>query len=296
MSYDLYLKLRVGQFSRRQFTDYFAKRPRFQVQGSQAIYSNDETGVHFLAEHNEPSDEPDGEYYPVSININYVRPSYFVLEAEPEITALVRKFDMLALDPQMDGMGEGEYAVPALHSGWNCGNEFGYRAILGRPGELARRHLLPTAKLQAAWRWNFQRAGLQGTFGEDKFVPRIFFANVRGKVATLSVWTDGIPSCIPPTDYVVVYRQKLAPWRFFRRVPDMALVRWSEIAALLRTHGRKNDDGSHTLGYTDPPREVVKHLKGLAPTTDELAMVPSDSVLDQEIAERAAAGEQPGSE
>jgi len=43
--------------------------------------------------------------YPIAFNLNYYRPSFFVLEAEPEVTALVRQFGLVVMDPQMQGMG-----------------------------------------------------------------------------------------------------------------------------------------------------------------------------------------------
>jgi hypothetical protein len=38
-------------------------------------------------------------------------------------------FDCVVLDPQTDGMGQGEYQSDKLLSGWNFGNEFACAVI-----------------------------------------------------------------------------------------------------------------------------------------------------------------------
>ena len=87
-----------------------------------------ETGIyfHFFFQTQETT-EDDGdeprEYFPVAFNVNYFRPSYFILEAESEIMAFVKHFDLLVSDPQCEGMGQGEYDAAKLVRGWNFGNE-----------------------------------------------------------------------------------------------------------------------------------------------------------------------------
>ena len=49
--------------------------------------------------------------------MNFFRPSFFALEAEPELTLVVKEFDFTVLDPQTDGMGKGEYE-PSRFLSW----------------------------------------------------------------------------------------------------------------------------------------------------------------------------------
>src|SRR5690349_4007908 len=104
MSYDLYFLRRPEQaaLSREEFSAYFANRPNYTVQGSQAWYANEDTGVYFSFGFGDGSDgvedEPEEDLEPppdeltstgLSFNINYFRPHFFGLEAEPELAAVV---------------------------------------------------------------------------------------------------------------------------------------------------------------------------------------------------------------
>jgi hypothetical protein len=135
MSYDLYFRPRTGELTESAFNAYFRDRPHYKMEGAQAWYQNEDTGVYFLFERQDSEPQPDdeGEAFPATLNVNYFRPSYFGLEAQPEVTAFVRAFDMTVSDPQLDGMGEGEYVAERFLTGWNKGNEFGYEAILRDP-------------------------------------------------------------------------------------------------------------------------------------------------------------------
>src|SRR5271168_4683376 len=116
MSYDLHFRSRFPdfRFTLDNFVDYFKVRPRYEIKGSQAWYSNGESGVYFSFEFNEQNeqngdsgatDETDSKLFPVSFNLNYFRPHPFGLEAEPEAAAFVREFDLTVSDPQTSGMG-----------------------------------------------------------------------------------------------------------------------------------------------------------------------------------------------
>jgi hypothetical protein len=71
---------------------------------------------------------PSGHY-----TIEARRPSFFVFEAESEVTRIVRELDFVVLDPQTEGMGEGEFDPSIFISGWKKSNELGYSAILRDP-------------------------------------------------------------------------------------------------------------------------------------------------------------------
>jgi hypothetical protein len=292
MSYDLYFKSRDGTFTEENFRLYFHDRPNYKCEGSQAWYENKDTGVYFSFELQEEceSDDDDAEdaqqHFPVALNVNYLRPSYFVFEVEPEVSAFVRYFDMQVSDPQMEGMGEGEYDAEKLLSGWNCGNEFGYTAVLKE--EINRTGLahLPTAQLHNVWRWNFQRSQLQARVGESKFVPRIMFLDIGGVTVTAAVWPDGIPVVVTQVDYLCVPRKELAPTKFFRRKQDTTFVAWDVALPMLRKHGTQNEDGSISLNYLTPPSDVVKFVQALPAESRIVSGLSADRVLDREMYER----------
>ena len=109
MSYDLYLKARSGTLNEEHVLEYFRGRPNYVVEYRQASYENEDTGVHFMFGMHAGEPESTEAAYPVAFNLNFFRPSYFICEAEPEVTAFVRQFDCVVFDPQSTGMGEGEY-------------------------------------------------------------------------------------------------------------------------------------------------------------------------------------------
>ena len=288
MSYDLYFKPRQGDFSDERFSRYFRDRANYECDGSQAVYGNSDTGVYFVFELNTDDDVVDeggGEHFPIAFHINYFRPSYFALEAEPEVRAFVQHFDLLVSDPQPEGMGEGVYVAEKFLSGWNCGNAFGYRAILNDETFKHGTSQLPTVTLHKAWRWNRARSGLQAEVGEAKFVPRILFINLGDETVTAAVWPDGIPVVVAPVDYLLVPRKELAPKKFFRKIEDTTLLAWKAALRMLLKHGSQNDDGSISLNYTVPPPDVVRFVQSLPSESRTYSGVAADKVLDREICE-----------
>src|SRR5579872_2020750 len=116
MSYDLYFRSRSAAAASPDFPAWFRAREHYQVNQAHAVYFNRRTGVYFEFCYNEEFDEADGgtqsekPLLPVSFNLNFVRPHTFALEAEPEVAQFVKHFDLTVLDPQIDGMGEGDYS------------------------------------------------------------------------------------------------------------------------------------------------------------------------------------------
>jgi hypothetical protein len=281
------LKPRTGSIDQAAVFDCFRNRPHYTVAGEQAGYENEDTGVQFFfaINHGEPG-EPEAEY-PVLFNLPYFRPSFFVLEAEPEVTAFVRTFDCVVLDPQTDGMGQGEYRRDKLLSGWNFGNEFAYQAILLRHDDIRQGiATLPKDKLHDVWRWNYHRASLQDEIEDDKFVPRIMFLLVDGRLSTAIVWGDGVPMVFPAVDYVLVGREQLAPRRWLRRTEDTTLLPWQDALAMLEPYLLRYGDGSFGLNYDKVPEPLGKAIQRLESLTQELQLVGMDSVLDADLIDK----------
>lgn len=284
MSYDLYFKPRVGVVNQSKILAYFSSRSNYEVASSQAWYRNEDTGVYFVFEMQNEGEMEGAVDYSVALNINYFRPSYFVQEAEPEITAFVCKFDMVVLDPQMHGMGEGEYDPELLKSGWNYGNALGYSAILRDPKNETNIILLPSATLLSAWSWNLERQRLQNNLGESKFVPRVMFILLDGDVKTAAVWPDGIPIAVPDVEYLIVVRKELAPRRLFRRVEDRTIVALEEALPILQRHGTADLNGTLILDYNTPTDEIAGYVTSLPTDTRIIKALPADQVLDRELA------------
>lgn len=294
MSYDVYfIRRNDGPLGLDQFSTYFSNRPNYEVEGTQAWYTNEDTGVYFSFDHTRLEGEnEDGVSASVaSFNLNYFRPPFFGLEAAPEITAFVRRFDLIVHDPQVHGMGDGDYSEDGFLRGWNAGNAVGYRAILSQQGDEAQVHSMPDAKLLAAWEWNRQRARLQENLGEAVFVPKVAFFEFDGGCVSGIVWTDAIPVLIPTIDVVVVVRQELAPRRFFRRQNDIVAVSWSDVAPLIEQFPVEEYPQRHArLLYEEPPRSITDFVKALPAVKPFLQALRFDQVLSTELLSAARDG------
>jgi hypothetical protein len=286
MSYDLFFQCRDGTYDRAKFFEYFQGREWYKVQGSQAWYENEDTGAYFSFELSDPSEEGGAEHFSVSLNVNFFRPSCFIAEVETEVMAFVHRFDMIAVDPQIGGMGDGEYQRELLIAGWNQGNEFAFSTFLKDPEHRTKPLSMPSAKLGEIWAWNRGRKARQARSGNLKFVPRISFIRLDQDVSSAAVWTDGIPSVIPPVDQLIVVRQELAPRRLFRRVKDRSLLAWRDAQPIFDRYGSKQSDGAISLDYDRPPDEIVRFIRSLRAGNPEISIVSADQVLDRELVEK----------
>jgi len=288
MSYDLYMRPRVEMVDREKFVGHFVSRTHYESVDDQSWYRNEDTGVYFVFEYSDTvtSNAPDLEEpaisYSLSFNINYYRPSFFGKEAEPELHAFIERFDLLVDDPQIGGMGVGEYDSAKFLRGWSKGNELGYQAVL-QGGEAKTIFTAPTVELERIWRWNYERRQLQAQIGESHFVPRIFFLEVEGTAKSAVVWPDAIPSLLPQVDYLFVDRRDLAPRRLFRGIPDRALMSWHRAETVIRDHASMTETGAFLLSYSSPPPKIVKMVRNLPPQTQALRGIATDAVLDAEL-------------
>jgi hypothetical protein len=287
MSYDLFFRPHRGAIDTSQFEAYFSGRANYKVDLPQAWYQNEETGVYFVFELTEPSDDKEVEQqYPLSFNVNYFRPSYFILEAEPEVTAFVRHFDLAVSDPQTNGMGEGEYNADLLIRGWNHGNAFGYSTVLKDSKTRSGVKHLPSDALKRCWSWNLRRRSLQDELGESVFVPKIIYLVLNGEPVTATTWPDGIPIAVPEVDYFAVLRKELAPRKFFRRIEDHTFVSYAVALPVLEKH-RSRDKPYFVLAYENPPGDVVEFVRGLPRIQPNVQGVAPDSMMDRELVQSA---------
>ena len=289
MSYDLYFQPRAGDFDAAKFEAYFTGRPNYEFKSGQAFYSNEDTGVYFyfeLGETQATDEEGSPEQdCPVAFNMNFFRPSYFAFEAAPEVTAFVKAFDMTIHDPQVDGMGIGEFEVQRFVTGWNKGNEIGYGAILNDP-EFSPPATLPTSTQHYMWRWNFGRNRLQATLGEDVYVPPILVFRKAGDVVTATLWPDAIPIAVPEVDYFLVGRDELAPRRFLRRAKDLVAVKRERVMPELEAHRSPQHREHFVLGYGKAPKQLADFVTALPAGDPEIERLGLDQVLDRELVEQ----------
>ena len=107
-------------------------------------------------------------------------------------------------DPQIEGMGEGEYTPEGFLRGWNAGNRFAHQAYLAleQRGEklIGRHHVLPAKTLRACWEWTYGIDTLYDRVHDDDidvFIPQVMYALCDGALQTLCVWPQLIPTALP---------------------------------------------------------------------------------------------------
>ncbi len=284
MSYDLYVT--SPQISLDDFTSYFASNARYKVENGQAFYTNEATGVYFSFDHNseKPVDEGTIEHS-VAFNINYYRPHYFALEAEPEVGRFIEHFACSIQDPQNSGMGNGPYSRDGFLTGWNAGNEFGYHAILSRDDVPEPIYSRPTAELENIWRWNIAKDQRETSLKEDLFVPRIMYMTFDGELGSACVWPDGISALIPQVDFLYVPRKDLAPKKWFKaKEEDFCVVPRKEFPEFFDYYATDDFEmRSFKLPAPDTPQIVKDYVTKLKPFTGKVARIGFDSILNTEL-------------
>jgi hypothetical protein len=287
MSYDLFFTARreEANLTVASFAEFFRRRKNYQVSDQQAIYENEDTGVAFIFDFDDAEEGEPGGGATLSLNLNYWRPHVFGLEAETELSVLVRELDLAVGDPQ-GTMEDGEFNSEAFLRGWNEGNEFAYRSFLSNADFDDPFFTAPAAKIEAAWRWNLNKTALQEQLGEDIFVPTIMWSEKEGIAETLVVWGDGIPQAMPEVDSILIVREELAPKKFLRRKQDTSMATWAEVEPLIAEFPIESAALPYrALRYEEPPPHIVEFIKGLTASTGEI--VPLERVLDLELVEKA---------
>lgn len=287
MSYDLYFT--APPITYEQFKSYFIERVLYKLENHQAWYHNPITDAYFSFEFNDrPPDEEDDIDHWSLFTINLYRPHYFILEAEPEVSAFVQRFGCSIYDPQNSGMGNGPYTPEGLLHGWSHANEFGYSAILGRGNDTDTIHARPTAELEAIWRWNYLRESRSEAREDDIFIPRILFALIGGNLSTFCVWPDAISTLIPRVDYLWIPRKHLAPKRRFRhQLEDKCLIPFDvamEAIGSYRTSGYELE--AFELPCPVTPAALKGFVRGLQADTSSPVGIAASEVLNRELVEK----------
>jgi hypothetical protein len=309
MSYDLhFLRQEASKtIPPDAFLTYFGNRRGYEVKGSQIWYENEDTGVYFSFDlesdnYDDPEleDDEDEELLPpkdgltsagLSFNINYFRPHFFGLEAEVELSALVAEFGLLVDDPQSEGMDRGAYSGEGFLRGWNAGNRFGYLACMSptpdgqrpvTPGSLAR---MPRAVLEAQWRWNFERHGMQEIVGEEAYMSLIRPFRIKGRASSFVVWGDAISQAIPEVEYLVLVRKDFAPRKLFGgKKQDICLVEFSSLKPLLGLATRREEPVAHyVFSHDEPPPRLAEFFRSQRAFADQLDGLSWDKVLTAEL-------------
>jgi hypothetical protein len=294
VSYDLFFNPKSGELSRDALLDHFAERPHygFADEDEEVIaYDNDVTGVYFHFRFDEGGGgsgeeeaEGDDDGPEISFEINAFRPPTFALEAEIELSALVKKFDLKVFDPQEDGIAGEEWKPRDFLRGWTKLNELAYAKILNEewdPEEPV--YTLPRAEIERCWKWNVRYEELVEELGEHYFIANIALAATKDdKVSIQAMWPDARPVLLPKVDAVLLVRGE-------GKKQETRLVPWDELAARIPAlrEAPKDDPSEH---WSVTSLEIADRLDaffGKDTKNARVTLIPNDRVHAAEDVEKA---------
>jgi hypothetical protein len=278
MSYELHLRF-DPQIEAKAFLGYFARRKHYAPNGTTLLYQNADTGVAFSVRYGiRKSAFSSPKVVEAHIEISYCRPSFFCLEAEIEMSALMTEFAPKIEDPQIGGMGNGSYSKEGFIGAWNKGNSLALHTIASRQPT----QKLPTMageRLRAAWEWNYKRHELVAGANDEQFVPGIMMLNIGGVPSLAVVWGLGMPIWLPRVDYVLVGREEGG-------VRQCGLSPWTEVVSVVLGAGIDIERNPLDIKYTVTPDPIAKWVAEI-PAVD-LSLLPRlsfDEVVDLEAVE-----------
>jgi len=289
MSYDLLFI--EPAISLADFQSYFAKIPNYRVEGLTAIYENEETGVYFRFECNDQTstvhDAEEPPHY-AAFDLNYFRPSFFALEAAPEISAFVRHFGCKIGNARPGN--QGVFDENHFIEDWNYGNESSYGTIRRLHGDsMDGYHFRPEQELLRIWRWNYTRKSRSEAMRDDLFIPKIFWGLFDGILKSFCAWPDAIPSILPPVDGLWISRTNLAPQPLFgKKSDDQCFVPFETMRPLLEPYYVDSPTlPSFKLPLT-VPSPILDRVRRLEPMKSKVTGIHPERVLVKELIEQPA--------
>jgi hypothetical protein len=287
MSYDLYFCKRnpidlpfdeVVAWSRQ----YFAFQRTSEVQLS---YQNEDTGVYFCLEWTPSADRGEIDIPPglfdtgLAFNLNYVRPTFFALEAMSIAAALACQFDLLMFDPQREP-SVGEFGADELVKSWSKSNEWAVGVVATK--DSSSLIYLTADSSREFWSYMREYPGLKRDLaGPDVFVPRQLLLSLQDpqRAETAFVWTLGVHLIIPRTDWIVV----VFPKRFWQRKNEMLCFKSETVLARISQYLREYD-GARGIRVLPPENltaadKVLKELEG-GLDLREVKRISPDSCVD----------------
>jgi hypothetical protein len=149
-------------------------------------YENDDTGVYFTLYRSTEV---------LHLNINYCRPTFFVLETAEVMSILVEEFSLLVNDPNEDTKTD-EYDANALINWWKEGNESGCAVLRAMRHDF---HWMEEAKTTELWHYLRNRSRIVEEY-DEYFVPQIHVVLLEDRVMRGAQLTRPTYYVVPPVD------------------------------------------------------------------------------------------------
>ena len=228
MSYDLYFfKRKESKLTEEQVENYLSKNLVAEEKG-QWIFQNNDTEVYYIFEKNETEiDEEEIEFIEeydefenlnFTFILNFLRPSFFGIEAFEFIEKIISDLDLYISNPQSDKEKPYKPKKEELYENWNSTNLHSSSEHFSEQCSY-----LEIEKSNEIWKYNFEKNKIQDELGGNYFVPKMFFFKTKteNKVITVSSWTEYIPNLIPNADYFLLTKIYT---KFFRKVQENVLI------------------------------------------------------------------------
>ncbi|MCL2714769.1 MAG: hypothetical protein FWD68_09370 [Alphaproteobacteria bacterium] len=280
MSYDLFLNF-APAVKKNVLVEFFHKRQNYTLNEGGIVYSNDDTGVYFMLHFKENRSLFSSVTIPcLHICINYLRPSFFALEAEIEIAAITAHFPCRIDDPQAEAESGGETFEGFLRA-WNARNRQAVAAMQADGKAPVQVATLPRRELEESWRWNYARREGAGHPLRDQFLPRIIYARVGGRVGTAVIWGNAVAARLPRVDFVFVGRTETGTGT---ARPVVGVVPWEEFASVLENAGFAQGEDGFELNYASAPEGIVEFVRTVE-AADMTTVVPlaADRIVDADV-------------
>ena len=272
MSFDLYFYKKKNTSLTEQDIEKYLSENLVPVNesGNQWFFENEETETYFSIEKNDEEDDPetielfenfkDFDNTHFSLNLNFMRPSFFGLETFNFIEKFIIDLELYVLNPQED------FEIPYipkkedLFSNWN---ETNLNASAENFDEQS--NFYPLDLSNEIWNFNFNRQQLQDEIGDEYFVSRIFFAKTfrNNQIVTLSTWSQHIPNILPKADYYLLTREYK---KLFKTVKDSVLISWQTLI---------DNFGDYLENYTTKDCKII-HPKNASKVKDIFNGLKSD--------------------
>ena len=185
MSYDLYFyKKKSSNQSEKDIINYLNNSEYLTIEENETQWSyfNEETGVYFGIDLNEPNTEEEdieiwdnfSEYENLNFNftINFIRPNFFGYESFPILEKIIEDLDVFLLNPQdeTDPDNPLKFEKGFLEKQWITQNE---KLIIQHYEEFQVEYF-DKEKSDYIWNYSLIRNELQENLEEDIFVPGYF--------------------------------------------------------------------------------------------------------------------------
>lgn len=239
MSYDLYFyKKKSSNQSEKDIINYLNNSEYLTAEENETQWSyfNEETGVYFGIDLNEPNTETEdleiwdnfSEYENLNINftINFIRPNFFGYESFPILEKIIEDLDVYLLNPQdeIDPDNPQKFEKGYLENQWIRHNE---QLIIQHFSEFQVEYF-DKEKSDYIWNYSLIRNELQENLEEEIFVPGYFLlkSKIDNQIYRVCVWPKHIPIILPPVDFVIVQKEYR---KLFKKVEESGLVSIKQI-------------------------------------------------------------------